>query len=244
MSHLRPAHPSAPRPAVRVVAVALSAALTVLGAAVALAVSLPQEPTRLLLARSAGLSAYVLLVLLVLGGLLLAHPWAARLRRPSKAVRLRLHASLAIATLALTGVHVLMWATWSAGGVGWSGALVPWGSAYRPVHVSLGVLGLYAALLAGVTAAMAGRLTTGRLWWPVHKLALVSLLLVWVHVLGGYDADPLLGWHVGLGVLVVAVALSRYLAATPRDQVERLSAEGARELAVPSTSRARYRACR
>ena len=102
-----------------------------------------------IIGRAAGLSAYLLMVLLVATGHVLSHPGRARLRRPGPATRIRLHVSLAVFTLALTGLHVVVLATDSYAGVGWRGTLVPMGSTYRPVPVSLGVIALYAGLLAG-----------------------------------------------------------------------------------------------
>ena len=98
-----------------------------------------------------------------------------------------MHVSLAVFTLAFTALHVVVLATDSYAGVGWRGALVPMAATYRPVPVTLGVIGVYAGLLAGLTAALAGRVTA-RIWWPIHKVAALSLVLVWVHgVLAGSD---------------------------------------------------------
>jgi hypothetical protein len=217
---------------VAVVAGALCSALLT-GAA---AIALPAAATHSLLARSAGITSYLLLVLLVLSGLLLSHPWSSRWRRPSAAVRIRTHVSLAVVTLAFTVVHVVMWATDDDGGVGWWGALVPWGSSYRPLYVSLGVLGLYSGVLAGVTASLAGRLSL-RAWWPIHKVSVVALMLVWVHTLGGLDAPALLVVYIVTGVLVVVVAASRHAARHHRVRVEELAKVEARELVPPGTRR-------
>jgi hypothetical protein len=231
MKHSAPDDPRG-RSATRrlVLLVVASTVATSLLVGLAAARALPHVATHTVFARSAGVTAYVLLVLLVLTGLVLAHPWATRLRRPSPSTRIRLHVTLAATTLAFTLVHALMWATNTAGGVGWWGAFVPWGSAYRPLHVSLGVLGLYAGVLAGVTASMAGRRAAARLWWPVHKVAVVALALVWVHALGGVDAHALLPFYVGTGLLVVVVGVSRQLALRHRDHAQAMGDAEAREL--------------
>ncbi len=179
-------------------------------------------------ARASGITAYLLLVALVLLGLVLSHPAGARWRRPSVAVRIRTHVSLAVFTLVFTGLHIVMWAT-DDDGIGWWGALVPLGSDFRPFHVTLGVVGFWAGLAAGLTAALAGRVAN-RVWWPVHKIAIVSLMLVWVHTLGGLDAPVLFGVYVVTGVLVVVVALSRYLMPHRRDEVVDLAVVRATEL--------------
>lgn len=170
------------------------------------------------LARASGVTSYVLLVALVTTGLVLAHPWARHLRRPSAATRLVVHASLATFTLAFTVLHVVVLATDPWAQVGWAGALLPMASAYRPVPVTLGVLALWAGLLTGVTARWAGRV--GRVWLPVHRVALVVLALVWAHgVLAGSDTPALQGFYLATGAAVAALAVSRYGARTPRELV-------------------------
>jgi hypothetical protein len=174
--------------------------------------------------RAAGLSAYMLLVLLVAMGLVLSHPGRTRIRRPSSATRIRLHVSLAVFTLVLIVLHVVVLATDSYAGVGWRGSFVPLGSSYRPVPVTLGVLGLYAGLLAGVTAAVSGRRLIARIWWPIHKVAVVSFLLVWAHGLyAGIDTEALLWLYLVTGIGLVALAVWRYTAQTPADLVRDLS---------------------
>ncbi len=212
------------RTAIMVVATAASSALSawLVGAAVSSIASDKMAPW--LLARAAGVSSYLLIVALVCFGLFLSHPAAARVRRPGPAFRLRVHVSLAVFTLVFTVLHIAALISDRYAGVGWRGALVPGLAAYRPLPVTLGVIGLYAGLLAGITAAAAGRFA-GRVWWPIHKVAIVSLLLVWLHgVLAGSDTPALLTMYVATGGLVVTLAISRYTARTRVDEVERLLA--------------------
>jgi hypothetical protein len=172
--------------------------------------------------RAAGICAYLLLVALVLTGLLLSHPWRARMRHPSAATRIRIHVALAAFTLAFLVLHIVVLATDRYAGVGWSGALLPMGASYRPVATTLGLVGLWSGLLAGVTAAMAGRLPK-RLWWPIHKVAAAGLVLAWIHgVAGGGDTSALLLLYISTGAVVVVVALSRYAARTTADLVAEL----------------------
>ncbi|WP_263729448.1 ferric reductase-like transmembrane domain-containing protein [Cellulomonas sp. SG140] len=174
------------------------------------------------LGRAAGLTSYMLLLLLVSTGILLAHPWARHLRRPSARTRLALHASIATFTLAFTVLHVVVLATDPWAKVGWVGALLPMAARYRPVPVSLGVIAAWAGLVTGLTARFAGRV--GRLWWPVHKVAAALLVLVWAHsVLAGSDVVALRGFYVGTGCAVVALAVTRYAARTPADEVGELA---------------------
>lgn len=173
--------------------------------------------------RASGITAYLLLTLVVIMGLVLAHPWRTRLRRPSTVTRIRLHVALAAFTLAFTVLHIVVLATDRYAGVGWRGALLPLGSSYRPVPVTLGVIGLYAGLLAGITAAAAGRLP-GRLWWLLHKVSALALVLVWAHGLfAGSDTGVLRWIYVAGAVALIGLALSRYLATTPADRRRQLA---------------------
>jgi hypothetical protein len=175
--------------------------------------------------RASGITAYLLLVAVVTMGLLLAHPWRTRLHRPSTVTRIRVHAVLAGFALAFTALHVLVLATDPYAGVGWTGALLPMGASYRPAPVTLGVIGLYSGLISGITAALAGRIAA-RVWWPLHKMSAAALALVWLHgLLAGSDALALLLMYGFSGAAVIALAISRYVATTPRDQVEALTAQ-------------------
>jgi len=175
--------------------------------------------------RASGITAYLLLVAVVTAGLVLSHPWRTRLHRPSTVTRIRVHAVLAGFALAFTALHVIVLATDSYAGVGWTGALLPMGASYRPAPVTLGVIGLYSGLVSGITAALAGR-GAARVWWPLHKVSAAALVLVWLHgLLAGSDAPALLLMYGLSGAGVIALAVSRYVATTPRDRVEALTAQ-------------------
>ena len=206
-------------------AATLSAAVTgvLIGSAIGVVEGHRMAPW--MIARATGISAYLLLVLLVVLGLLLSHPSRTRIARPNPATRIRLHIVLAALTLALTIAHIVVLATDRFAGVGWRGASLPMQSAYRPVAVTLGVLGAWAGLVVGSTALLAGHLPQ-RLWWRVHKVAIVALLLVWLHgVLAGGDT-PMLRWlYLSTGALIAVVALSRYAARTPAEQIAHREAD-------------------
>jgi hypothetical protein len=175
-----------------------------------------------ILGRSAGISAYLLLALLVATGLVLSHPLRARFRVPSTTTRIRLHIGLAIFTLVFTVLHIVVLATDSYAKVGWAGAFIPMKAEYRPLGVTLGVLALYSGFISGLTAAFASR-WAARVWWPIHKVAAVAFVLVWVHgVMSGADTAPLMFLYLITGGAIVALAVSRYITRTPRDRVEEL----------------------
>jgi hypothetical protein len=169
-----------------------------------------------ILGRASGVCAYLLLVGLVLLGLVLSHPARAR-RGGSTPARIRAHIALAVFTLGFTVLHIVVLATDRYAGVGWWGTVLPMHASYRPAAVSLGIIGMWVGVIAGLTAGFAGRLPR-RLWWPLHKVAAVSLVLIWMHgVLAGGDTPALLGLYVLTGVLVLVVAGSRYTAGRLRE---------------------------
>jgi Ferric reductase like transmembrane component len=175
-----------------------------------------------ILGRASGFTSYTLIVLLVSMGLVLSHPASRRVRRPSPEARLRIHLALAIFTLVFTVLHVVVLATDPFAGVGWRGVFVPMAASYRPVGVTFGVVAVYAGLITGVTAAFAGR-WAGRIWWPIHKVSAVVLALVWAHGFWtGIDTASMVWFYLATGGLVLALALSRYLAKSPADRLDEI----------------------
>ncbi|UQX87383.1 hypothetical protein M6D93_13875 [Jatrophihabitans telluris] len=218
---------AAPRRIVRrlglILAVALSAAITL---AIVGWVAQSVAGDRMapwIIGRASGVTAYLLLVTLVLMGLVLSHPWRSRIQRPSNANRIRLHVALAVFTLAFIALHIVVLGMDRYAGVGWRGALLPMGASYRPVATTLGLVGLWCGLLAGVTAALATRVPRW-LWWPLHKVSSISLILVWLHgVFGGGDTAALTAMYLVTAGLVLIVAVGRYAAKTPADRVAELA---------------------
>jgi hypothetical protein len=175
-----------------------------------------------ILGRASGLTSYLLLTALVTLGLVLSHPGRVHWRRPSPAARIRIHVSLAAFTFAFVVLHIVVLATDKYAGVGWWGAVLPMASRYRPTAVTLGVISTYAGLLAGLTAAFAGRWAR-RVWWPVHKVSGLSLVLVWLHgVFAGGDAPALRILYLSTAAGVLLLTLTRYAAATPADRIRDL----------------------
>lgn len=160
--------------------------------------------------RALGIAGYVSLTALVILGIWIRHPW--RLRRPvgHGETRLRIHATLATATVALVTGHIVSLASDHYAGVGWSGAFVPGLSKYRTFAVSLGVIAMFFMILLFVTARTAGR-RGSRHWYTFHRLAVATFALVWVHgVLAGADTAALRVLYITTGVGVGVLALTRY----------------------------------
>ena len=167
-----------------------------------------------ILGRASGVCGYLMLVGLVLFGLSLSHPRRAQ-RGRSAMTRMRMHIVLALLTFGFITVHVVALATDAYAGVGWWGAALPFGAQYRPLPVTLGVLGVWLGLLAGGSAALAGRLPR-RAWWPVHKVAALTFVLVWLHgVFAGSDTGALFAMYLGTGLLVFGAVIDRYARRRP-----------------------------
>ena len=162
-----------------------------------------------ILGRASGVCAYLLLVALVLFGISLSHPGRAG-RGRSAMLRMRAHVVLALLTFAFLVLHVVVLATDKYAGVGWWGAALPMGAHYRPVPVMFGIVGAWLVVLAGASAALAGRLPR-RAWWPLHKIAALTFVCVWIHsFFAGSDTPALFAVYVGSGLLVLGAALGRY----------------------------------
>ena len=160
--------------------------------------------------RALGIAGYLSLCALVAMGIWIRHP--ARLRWPivHSETRLRLHSTLATATIALVAGHLVSLASDKYAGVGWVGAFVPGLSKYRTFAVSLGVIALFFMVLLSVTARTAGR-RGSRHWHLYHRFATGTFVLIWFHgVLAGTDTAALRILYVATGVGVGALAISRY----------------------------------
>lgn len=177
------------------------------------------------IARASGLVSYLLLTAVTIMGLLLASPPRAAARFLGAAQRLRIHVLLAIFALVFVVLHVVVLAVDPWAEVGWWGALVPFGSAYRPLPVTLGLLALWSGVISGMTAGLAGR-GLGRMWLPLHRLAAAGWVLAWLHgVLAGSDTGAWMWMYGVTGAVVLVLVIRRVMARSPKDDVEELREE-------------------
>ena len=161
-------------------------------------------------ARASGIAAYLMLTLAVMTGLVLSSPGRWRIRWPSSPQRVRLHVLITVSTLLFLALHIVVLALDPWAKVGWAGALLPWGSEYRPVPVALGVLSMWAFVLIFVSAGLAGRITGSR-WRGLHRISLGVWALAWIHgLLAGSDTGALLPVYVISGLMVIVIAAWRY----------------------------------
>jgi predicted ferric reductase len=213
---------AAPTPLGRVFLVGLgvgvSAGLTLLIAAIAFSGYATVPMPKWVLARSAGVTSFVLLTFVVAMGLLLSHPHKAQWKWPALITRLRIHVGLAVFTLVFTALHVIVLVFDDYAKVGVLGALLPFGSEYRPVPVTLGLLGLWAGAAAGITAARAGHRFASKIWWVLHKVAISSYVLIWFHsVLSGSDPAALMPLYLASAAALLGLALWRYASRLPTE---------------------------
>jgi predicted ferric reductase len=169
-----------------------------------------QAQMRLWLAgRATGIVAYLLLTALVTLGLVLSHPTNQSTWKLSKRL-FPWHENLFVFVVAFLAAHVVSLVLDPYAGVGVGGALVPGLSEYRSAPVALGTLGLYAALVSGISARWTKLLPAG-LWLKLHRFALVAWAMGWLHGLtAGTDAVPLVSLYAATGTLVLGAGAYRY----------------------------------
>lgn len=178
-----------------------------------------------LLARASGLTAYLLLWSLVMSGLLLAHPLRSKFKILHAATQMRIHTLLAVFTLSFTTLHILSVILDSYANVGLAGAFIPFGSKYRSVPVGLGTLGLYAALITGLSARF--KIGMGKKGWlNIHRFSIFAIILIWIHaVFAGTDSPKLSLMYLITAGILIAFGLSRYSIEKSRPNQPRVGAK-------------------
>jgi methionine sulfoxide reductase heme-binding subunit len=165
------------------------------------------NPTLWYVTRAAGVSAYVLLAVVVDLGILLS--LARQLSTRVSWVFDELHQFLALLAAALVALHlgVLLFDPFITFSL--VNLLLPFAEPYQPLGVSLGVLGLYALLVVLVSSWLC-RFISHRLWRGLHYSTFAVFLLITVHgLLAGSDAG--LGWM--RAVFFAATASTLFLTA-------------------------------
>jgi methionine sulfoxide reductase heme-binding subunit len=152
------------------------------------------DPTFWLLARSSGLTAYVLLTLSVLAGLAVkARPFGKAVRPSAQMDTHRVLALLGLGMVALHGIALVLDQTvripvWAL--------FVPFATAYRPVAVGLGVLTAELMLLVYASFSLRRRIGA-RNWRRLHYATFALFAGATVHGLtAGTDATQ--PWAFGL----------------------------------------------
>ena len=174
------------------------------------ATSAYQAQMRIWLAgRATGITAYLLLTGLVGLGLILSHPTNQSTWKLSKRI-FPWHENLFVFVVAFLVAHVVSIILDPWAGVGVAGSFIPGLSAYRSAPVALGTLGLYAALISGITGRWTRLLPQG-LWLKIHRFSLVAWVMSWMHgILAGTDSSALVPMYLATGILVIAAGAYRY----------------------------------
>lgn len=171
------------------------------------------DPTFWLLARAAGLTAYVLLTASVLAGLVLkSRPLGTRLRATAVA---DVHRTLALLSLGLVGLHGVALVLDATVDVSPAGLVVPGLVEYRPAWTAAGVLA--ADLMALVYVSFSLRTRIGaRAWRRLHWLTYAVFAAATVHGLAA-GSDSGRPWALALyaGSLGAVVAATAWRALVP-----------------------------
>ncbi len=159
--------------------------------------------------RATGITSYLLLTTLVSFGLILSHPTNQSTWKLSRRL-FPWHENLFVFVVAFLVAHIVSILLDPYAGVGVAGSFIPGLSAYRSAPVALGTLGLYAALISGVTGRWTKLLPQG-LWLKLHRFALVAWIASWMHgILAGTDSDTLIPMYAATGLVVLGAGTYRY----------------------------------
>lgn len=142
------------------------------------------------IARSGGLTAYLLLTLAVAVGLALTMHWQAS--RWPRLINSELHNFLSLLSLIFVLIHLL--AIWIDGYThfSWIEVFVPFVSSYHTPWMALGILAFYLGLAIGMSTWFRSRI--GYQWWRrFHLLTFLLFILTTLHgIFIGSDSDT--GW--------------------------------------------------
>ena len=161
---------------------------------------LASTPALWYLARGSGAVSLCLLTLTVVLGIVTSARWATAAW--PRFVVAGLHRNLSLLAVAFVGFHVVSVVVDGYVPIRWLDAVVPFGSAYRPLWLGLGAVALDLLLAIVLTSLL--RVHLGyRTWRAVHWAAYACWPIALVHGFGmGTDKGQL--WMLALDVLAVA----------------------------------------
>jgi len=165
----------------------------------------------------------ILLTAVVILGILTTNRWGTP--RVPRFVSGALHRNLSLLTLVFLALHIITAIVDSFAHLSLKDAIVPFGSAYRPIWMGVGVVGaeLFVALV--ITSLIRQRMGY-RLWRLTHWLAYASWPLALVHGLGT-GSDTKAGWALLLNAVCVGSVLGvlgwRLALGTPQSEPIRLA---------------------
>lgn len=156
-----------------------------------------------LVARSAGVVAWGLIVASMTWGLLIAT--RALGRKPSPAWMLAMHRYLGSLAVIFTAVHVVAIVSDSFVSFRIVDVLVPFASSWRPIPIALGIVGMYLLLAVHLTSLARAHLKP-RTWRTIHLMSYGLFAATTLHGLSaGTDTSTLLSSGLAFVVGVIAV---------------------------------------
>jgi predicted ferric reductase len=145
-------------------------------------------------ARTGGITAYLLLALAVIVGLALSLHWQSA--RWPRIINSEMHNFLTLLASVFVVVHVL--AVWidPFTKFGWSQVLLPFVSQYRTTGMALGIVALYLGIAVGISTWLRPKI--GYVWWRrFHVLTLVIFAFTTLHgMITGTDSKT--WWAIGM----------------------------------------------
>lgn len=167
-----------------------------------------------ILARATGLTAFLVLTVVVGIGILMSHPKNLIEWRFSK-ILVVWHRYLTILLFALVVAHVGAIVLDAYAKVGIVGALVPGLSVYRALPVAFGTIGLYGLVILTMTAALP-KLLPNAGWLKVHRVAIFAFVVLWLHgVLAGSDTRGMMDLYVACGIVILLSYTGRWWVERP-----------------------------
>ena len=185
------------------------------------------------IARASGMVAWVLITASVVWGLILSTRLT---RRPKPAWFLDLHRFLGGLSVVFVGVHLAGLVADNYTHFGLASLLVPLASAWHPVAVAWGVVGMYLLVAIEITSLLMRRLPR-RLWRAVHFTSFGLFALTTIHALtAGSDAGNVAVQWFALGscAVVAFLMLVRILSSRRTDRPLTTSGAVSRPPRLPS----------
>lgn len=177
-----------------------------------------------LLSRASGIVGYLLITASMVSGVVLHTRLVQRMASP--VARMEWHRVLALLGIALVALHGLALVMDSYVTITWLDLVVPGGTEYRPLWVSVGVLSMWLMVFVTVTATWRKHMGP-RFWKAVHLASYGVFITATAHgLLAGTDSGK--PWM--LGIYIVSIALvtgvaSRRLIAGPNAPLARRRAK-------------------
>ncbi len=165
-----------------------------------------------LLSRASGIVGYLLITASMVSGVVLRTRLMQRLASP--VARMEWHSVLALLGLAMVAVHGIALVMDTYMTITWLDLVVPGGTEYRPLWVSVGVLSVWLMVFVSVTATWRRHMGP-RVWKAVHLASYGVFVTATAHgLMAGTDSGKpwMLGIYIASMALVAGVGARRLIA--------------------------------